>query len=77
MEKAYSDASAGTALEQTLTDPGVAETIRSRRRASSASGAPCTAPWAVVVSYLDSIASSGMEWPGRRARSVSPGAVGF
>lgn len=32
---------------------------------------------AVVVNFLDSIAAFGMEWPGRRARSVSPEAVGF
>lgn len=32
---------------------------------------------AVVVDFMDSIASFGMEWPGRRARSAHPEAVGF
>jgi nicotinamidase-related amidase len=32
---------------------------------------------AVVVAFLDSIAAFGMQWPGRRGRSVTPEAVGF
>ena len=32
---------------------------------------------AVVVAFLDSIASFGMEWPGRRARSVTPDSLDF
>lgn len=32
---------------------------------------------AVVVAFLDSIASFGMEWPGRRGRSVTPETVEF
>lgn len=32
---------------------------------------------AVVIGFLDSVAAFGMEWPGRRGRSVTPDAVGF
>ena len=32
---------------------------------------------AVVIGFLDSVAASGMQWPGRGGRSVTPDAVGF
>jgi nicotinamidase-related amidase len=103
VDKAFGDAFADTALEQILSDLGVAELVlvgaaseqcirctmhsavvrgydvalvKGGHTTTDLTGYGLPEP-AVVIEFLDSIATFGMQWPGRQGRSVLPETVGF